>query len=66
MSVSALEGLHWGADHTVPVISPHELAELCKICKTIEIIDVRIPMEYREVHVEAAQRPPTRPCAHAR
>jgi hypothetical protein len=28
---------------SIPVISPHDLAEMCKTCKTIEIIDVRTP-----------------------
>ena len=43
---------------SIPVINPHDLAELCKTCKTIEIIDVRTPMEFREVHLEAARNVP--------
>ena len=42
----------------IPVISPHDLAELCKACKTTEIIDVRTPMEFREVHLEVARNAP--------
>lgn len=42
----------------IPVISPHDLAELCKTCKTIEIIDVRTPMEFREVHLAVARNEP--------
>ena len=37
---------------SIPVISPHDLAER-KNGKTIEIIDVRTPMEFREVHLRA-------------
>src|SRR6266542_4002409 len=43
---------------SVPGISPHDLAELCKTCKTIEIIDVRTPIEFREVHLEIARNVP--------
>ena len=43
---------------SIPVISPHDLAEMCKTCKTIEIIDVRTPMEFREVHLEVARNVP--------
>ncbi|HZZ77488.1 MAG TPA: rhodanese-like domain-containing protein [Gemmataceae bacterium] len=43
---------------SVPVISPSELAEICKTCRRIDIIDVRTPMEYREVHLEAARNVP--------
>lgn len=42
----------------IPVISPHDLAEICKTCKTIEIIDVRTPIEFREAHLEAARNVP--------
>ena len=42
----------------IPVISPHDLAELCKNCKTTEIIDVRTPMEFRELHLAAARNVP--------
>ena len=39
-------------------ISPAQLAELCKSGKKIELIDVRTPVEFREVHVEIAQNTP--------
>ena len=39
-------------------ILPAELAELCKEGKKIELIDVRTPVEYREVHVEIARNVP--------
>jgi rhodanese-related sulfurtransferase len=40
------------------LISPQELAELRKTDKGIELIDVRTPVEYREVHVEFAKNIP--------
>lgn len=40
------------------VIRPHELAELCKAGKTIDLIDVRTPVEFREVHLETARNVP--------
>ena len=42
---------------TVTTISPQQLAELCKTGK-IELIDVRTPVEFREVHVELARNVP--------
>ena len=39
-------------------ISPAQLAELCKEGKKIELIDVRTPVEFREVHVEIARNVP--------
>jgi len=39
-------------------ISPAKLAELCKEGKRIELIDVRTPVEYREVHVGIARNVP--------
>jgi len=39
-------------------IAPSTLAELRKSGKTIELIDVRTPVEYREVHVEFARNIP--------
>jgi rhodanese-related sulfurtransferase len=39
-------------------ISPAKLAELGKHGKPIELIDVRTPVEYREVHVEFARNVP--------
>ena len=40
------------------IITPQELAELCKEGKKIDLIDVRTPVEYREVHVEIARNVP--------
>jgi rhodanese-related sulfurtransferase len=42
----------------VTTISPQMLAELCKKGKKIDLIDVRTPVEYREVHVELARNVP--------
>jgi rhodanese-related sulfurtransferase len=42
----------------ISVITPQELADLCKQGKTIELIDVRTPVEFREVHVESARNVP--------
>lgn len=42
---------------TVTTISPRQLAELCKTRK-IELIDVRTPVEFRELHVAAARNVP--------
>ena len=43
---------------SVTIITPKELAELCKDGKKIDLIDVRTPVEYREVHVEGARNVP--------
>lgn len=43
---------------TVTTISPRKLAELCKEGKKIDLIDVRTPVEFREVHVEIARNVP--------
>jgi rhodanese-related sulfurtransferase len=43
---------------TITAISPQTLAELCKEGKKIDLIDVRTPVEYREVHVEFARNVP--------
>jgi rhodanese-related sulfurtransferase len=43
---------------SVPSISPQALAELCKSGKPIDLIDVRTPIEYREVHLAAANNVP--------
>lgn len=43
---------------SVTTISPQRLAELCKGGTKIEILDVRTPMEFREVHVEYARNIP--------
>ncbi|HUE71087.1 MAG TPA: rhodanese-like domain-containing protein [Pirellulaceae bacterium] len=40
------------------IITPQELAELCKEGKNIDLIDVRTPVEYREVHVGIARNVP--------
>jgi len=40
------------------VIKPQELAGLCKEGKKIDLIDVRTPVEYREVHLEVARNVP--------
>lgn len=42
----------------IPVISPKELAELSKGGKHIDLIDVRTPVEYRELHVANARNVP--------
>ncbi len=42
---------------TVTTVSPKRLAELCSGGK-IELIDVRTPVEFREVHVELARNVP--------
>jgi rhodanese-related sulfurtransferase len=41
----------------VPTINPSHLAELCK-SGTIDLIDVRTPLEFREVHVKLARNVP--------
>lgn len=43
---------------TVTAIKPQELIELCKQGKTINLIDVRTPVEYREMHAEFARNVP--------
>jgi rhodanese-related sulfurtransferase len=42
----------------ITIITPQELANLCKDGKKIDLIDVRTPVEYREVHVEIARNIP--------
>ena len=42
---------------SVTAISPQRLAELCKAGR-IDLIDVRTPVEFREVHVEHARNVP--------
>jgi rhodanese-related sulfurtransferase len=42
---------------TVPSIHPRDLADLCRR-GTIDLIDVRTPLEYREVHIPAARNIP--------
>jgi rhodanese-related sulfurtransferase len=42
----------------ISTISPAELERLRKEGKTVELIDVRTPIEFREVHVEIARNAP--------
>ena len=42
----------------IAVIKPLELAELSKNDEKIDLIDVRTPVEYREVHLEHARNVP--------
>jgi rhodanese-related sulfurtransferase len=42
---------------TITTISPQQLADLCKTGK-IELIDVRTPIEFRELHAVVAQNVP--------
>jgi rhodanese-related sulfurtransferase len=43
---------------SVTTISPAKLAELAREGRKIELIDVRTPVEYREVHLEIARNVP--------
>ena len=43
---------------SITFITPQQLAELCKDGKKIDLIDVRSPVEFREVHVEIARNVP--------
>ncbi|MFA6043722.1 MAG: rhodanese-like domain-containing protein [Phycisphaerales bacterium] len=43
---------------SIAVIKPQELAALCKDGKKIDLIDVRTPVEFREVHVDTARNVP--------
>jgi rhodanese-related sulfurtransferase len=43
---------------TVPVIQPQNLAMLCQDGKHIDLLDVRTPMEYRELHAAPARNVP--------
>ena len=42
---------------TIATINPQQLAELCKSGK-IDLIDVRTPVEFRELHIEQARNVP--------
>jgi rhodanese-related sulfurtransferase len=42
----------------VSSISPAQLGELCRAGQNIELIDVRTPVEFREVHVDIARNVP--------
>ena len=43
---------------SIAVINPQALAKLCNETKKIELVDVRTPIEYREVHVVIARNVP--------
>lgn len=43
---------------SIAAIKPHEVAELGKKGQKIDLIDVRTPVEFREVHVEFARNVP--------
>ena len=43
---------------SVSTISPARFAEICRQGNTVELIDVRTPVEYREVHVDIAKNIP--------
>ena len=43
---------------SIAVVKPQELAKLSKEGRKIDLIDVRTPVEFREVHVEFARNVP--------
>ena len=43
---------------TITAIKPQQLSDLCSNGKRIDLIDVRTPVEYQEVHVEIARNVP--------
>jgi rhodanese-related sulfurtransferase len=43
---------------SIATIAPQSLAELCKDSRKIDLLDVRTPVEYREVHVAQARNIP--------
>ncbi len=43
---------------SVSTLSPQSLAELCRSGQTLDLIDVRTPIEYQEVHVAHASNVP--------
>ena len=43
---------------SVSTISPTKFAELCQQGKHVELIDVRTPVEFREIHVKVARNVP--------
>jgi rhodanese-related sulfurtransferase len=43
---------------SIAVIKPQELSKLCKEGNKVELIDVRTPVEFREVHLEVARNVP--------
>ncbi len=42
----------------IPTISAGKLAEVCRSGKKVDLIDVRTPIEFREVHVQGARNVP--------
>ena len=43
---------------SVTTVSPRQLAELCQSGKKIDLVDVRTPVEFREVHLVNARNVP--------
>lgn len=43
---------------TVSTVPPQRLAELCRTGQLVELIDVRTPLEFQEVHVDIARNVP--------
>ena len=43
---------------SIATLSPAQLAELCQAGQRIDLIDVRTPVEFREVHLEIARNVP--------
>ena len=39
-------------------LTPNQLRELCQAGQGIDLIDVRTPVEYREVHLDIARNVP--------
>jgi hypothetical protein len=43
---------------SITSITPQKLSDLIHSCAAVELIDVRTPIEYREVHVSCARNVP--------
>jgi rhodanese-related sulfurtransferase len=43
---------------TIATIAPRELADLCAAGKKLDLVDVRTPVEFRELHAEGARNIP--------
>jgi len=43
---------------SIATIEPYELAERCNMSTPLDLIDVRTPMEFREVHLQVARNVP--------
>ena len=43
---------------SIAIITPQKLADSCREGKKIDLIDVRTPVEFREIHVEIARNVP--------